>query len=132
MSRLNDMRYIDYKGGSLTVENYNELHQRDLEFINNSLKQVKRADNKAKIIVVTHHAPSVRMNNEKYLLDPLSNAYATNLEYLMEDPVYFWINGHTHLVRELTISGVRLISNCYGYDGGENGYNPNFQFSTKL
>jgi len=127
MSRLNDMRYIDYGGGTLTVENYNKLHQQDLKFISDSLKKISKMDNKAKVVVVTHHAPSIKMNNEKYLSDPLSKAYATDLEYLMEDPISIWINGHTHLVKEKRINDVRLISNCYGYDSEKNGYNPDFQ-----
>ena len=127
MARLNDMRYIDYGGSTLTVDDYNKLHQQDLKFISDSLNKISKMDNKAKVVVITHHAPSIKMNNEKYLSDPLSKAYATDLEYLMEDPISIWINGHTHLVRETKINDVRLISNCYGYDSEKNGYNPDFQ-----
>jgi len=123
---LNDLKYIYNSSGPLTINDYNKLHCRDLKYIIDTLNEIRKSHPITKVVVITHHAPSSKMNPEKYLGSALSKSYYTNLEHLLDDQISVWINGHTHLVREIEINDVRLVSNCYGYDLEENGYNPKF------
>jgi len=67
-------------------------------------------------IVVTHHAPSILSVPEKYKNDPISSAYASNLEKTIEKykPNY-WIHGHIHEPKRYKINDTEIICNPHGY-----------------
>jgi len=67
-------------------------------------------------VVVTHHAPSARSLSPRYAQDPVSAAYASNLDALVEELApTLWIHGHTHYCVDYTIGPTRVISNQRGY-----------------
>jgi len=70
-----------------------------------------------RIVVVTHHAPSLRSIPENYREDVVSAAYASHLDRFVEihQPAA-WIHGHTHNVVDYQIGKTRVLSNCRGYD----------------
>lgn len=69
-----------------------------------------------KTVVVTHHLPSPRSVSQRYATDPLSAAFASNLESMMgEERVAMWIHGHTHDAFDYEIEGTRVICNPRGY-----------------
>lgn len=77
-------------------------------------------------VVVTHHLPTGQMlhpmfqpNLPQLRYDPLSAAYASNLEDLIKPPVSLWISGHTHYSHGMTFNGITLLSNCRGYPAEE-------------
>lgn len=77
-----------------------------------------------KNIVVTHHAPSIQSAPEQYKNDPLTSAYASNLEDLIQEyqPLY-WIHGHIHTPCRYMIGITEIICNPHGYiDEKYNGY----------
>ncbi|MEJ1937870.1 metallophosphoesterase, partial [Nostoc sp. NIES-2111] len=47
-------------------------------------------------VVVTHHAPSPGSLAERYVGDPLSPAFVSDLPYDFFDVPCLWIHGHTH------------------------------------
>ncbi len=55
------------------------------------------------LIVLTHYAPSFQVS--PYL------GWASNSDFLLRDPVKVWICGHTHVVRDVRLHGVRLLIN---------------------
>lgn len=77
-------------------------------------------------VVVTHMAPSIGSVPERYKEDPLSAAFASNLDGLIErTKPALWIHGHTHDSFDYRIGRTRVVCNPYGYYGQE--LNPDFR-----
>lgn len=73
-----------------------------------------RADKK--VVVITHHLPSIRSIPERYRRDPVSASYASNLEQLVvESGAALWIHGHTHTVCDYMLGDTRVLVNPRGY-----------------
>ena len=67
-------------------------------------------------VVVTHHAPSLRSIDPLFRGDPVSAAYASNLESLMgQERVVLWVHGHTHRSTHYDVKGTQVVSNQRGY-----------------
>ena len=67
-------------------------------------------------VVITHHAPLVRVRPPSPVHRALLGAFASDLTALMDgDRVALWIHGHTHRVADLEVDGTRVISNPRGY-----------------
>lgn len=67
-------------------------------------------------VVVTHHAPSARSLPDDFAEDPLSTAYASNLDDLVEaSGASLWLHGHIHEARDYSIGDTRVVSNPRGY-----------------
>ena len=85
-NRMNDFRYV-YTYGN-TQETYRHVTPSDyLNYFNTSLNFIEETCNKfpdKKIVVVTHHAPSMRSIQGRYVTDLLSAAYASPLEYFIK------------------------------------------------
>jgi hypothetical protein len=69
-------------------------------------------------IAVTHHAPSPRSIPAPYADDPLSAAFASDLEPFIESSgIPLWIHGHTHFNVDYTVGSTRILTNQCGYPG---------------
>lgn len=102
-----------------TVDTF-KIHQLSKLWLQESLEEAKGMKN----IVVTHHAPSIHSVQEHYRNDPVTSAYASNLEDLIYEyqPLY-WIHGHIHTPSEYKIGETKIICNPHGYvDEKYNGY----------
>lgn len=121
-SKMNDYKKIrrDPSYSKLrTIDTY-RIHQKSIQWLENSLKATTGEIN----FVVTHHAPSIKSIPEKYKEDPISSAYASNLENVIEKhkPQY-WIHGHIHEPKRYMIAATEIICNPHGYiDEKYNGY----------
>ena len=72
----------------------------------------------AKIVVITHHAPSKRSLPARSEDDILSAAYASRLDNLVErSQAQLWIHGHVHQAQDYMIGQTRVLSNPRGYPG---------------
>ncbi|HWN96158.1 MAG TPA: metallophosphoesterase [Methylomirabilota bacterium] len=70
----------------------------------------------ARTIVVTHHAPSPRSEAPYHVGSPLTPAFASDLDSLIEQSdVPLWIHGHTHFNVDYKIGSTRVLSNQRGY-----------------
>jgi calcineurin-like phosphoesterase family protein len=67
-------------------------------------------------IVVTHMAPSVQSISPGFATDPLSAAYASRLDDLVEQ-VDLWVHGHTHQSLDYRLGKARVVCNPLGYSG---------------
>lgn len=67
-----------------------------------------------KTVVVTHHLPSWRLCAEKFQDDPLTAAFISHLDHLVEK-ADLWIAGHTHDSFDIKIGNCRVIVNPRGY-----------------
>jgi predicted phosphodiesterase len=67
-------------------------------------------------VVVMHHLPASPSIAEKYKNDPLSPAFASRLEDVIEQyQPDLWIHGHTHVPCDYEIFRTRVVCNPRGY-----------------
>ena len=72
-------------------------------------------------VIVTHAAPGLRSVAPKHRADPLTAAFASDLEWLLDGRAVLWIHGHTHFCCDYTVGGTRVVSNQRGYPGEDTG-----------
>jgi predicted phosphohydrolase len=113
LKSMADFRLIKNNGKSLTVDDYNQLHEDCRTFLANELSHLTNQ----KTIVVTHHLPTFRNYPEKYRHSELNTAFATELFDLIESSnVDYWIFGHCHeAVPDFKIGKTTLTTNQLGY-----------------
>jgi len=124
-SRMNDYKKIrlgDNYAKLRSIDTF-RIHQTSRQWLTESLSVSEAKHN----IVVTHHAPSIRSLSMKYLDDPLSAAYVSDMEDLIikHQPSY-WIHGHIHTPVNYKIGNTEIICNPHGYINElYNGFNKN-------
>ncbi len=108
---INDYKKILKRGYNrkipITCFDTVSLHKNSVRFIEEELKKTDRP-----IIVLSHHAPL----RENYI-NPLNEAYCTDLSHLFKYPVRGWLYGHTHIPSEFEYRGIKIASNPFGYPG---------------
>lgn len=99
-----------------------QIHSREKGWLE---KEIQAAAGK-KIVVVTHHLPSLQSVPEEYRTFPISAGYASNLDDLVaRSGAALWIHGHTHNACDYMIGETRVLCNPRGYFGREDsGYDP--------
>lgn len=121
-SVMNDYKKIkrDPSYSKMRTVDIFKIHQLSKLWLKESLEEAKGMKN----IVVTHHAPSILSVPEQYKNDPVTAAYASDLEDLIQEyqPLY-WIHGHIHTPSDYEIGTTKIICNPHGYiDEKYNGY----------
>lgn len=114
--RLNDYKYIKKKNGNeflnLNVEDTNNYHKISKEFITEELKK----DFNGKIIVITHHLPSINCVIPKWRNVNVVSAFANNIdEIILNNNIDAWIFGHQHELINDFIGNTNMLSNPLGY-----------------
>lgn len=73
-------------------------------------------ENKLKLLVVTHHAPSYSVLHPYKVKDRFVSLYASDLDRLIgSDKVHTWVSGHIHYNYDfISSTGTRLVGNQYG------------------
>lgn len=116
---MNDFSVI--KG--LTVEHLKDVHSKSYEYIKMELQ--KPFDGKT--VVITHHLPSKKSIDAKYIGDRLNPAFASNADELLELGADLWVHGHTHTSCNYKVGKTRVVCNPRGYRFKNGSYeNPNF------
>ena len=88
------------------------LHSESVAWLRGALARC----NRARTIVVTHHAPSPRSAPPHHADSPLKAAFASDLDSLIEQSgVPLWIHGHTHYNVDYLIGSTRVLTNQRGY-----------------
>jgi len=123
--QMNDYRQIrrDPSYSKLRSVDTFKIHQISKKWLQESLEESIGYKN----IVITHHAPSIKSVPDLYQNDPISSAYASNLEdmILKYQPLY-WVHGHIHTPVRYHIGKTEVICNPHGYiDEKYNGYDKN-------
>ncbi|WP_406826902.1 metallophosphoesterase [Pedobacter sp. KACC 23697] len=121
-AKMNDYRQIR-KTPSYSklrsIDTY-KIHQTSKLWLQQSLQESVGYKN----IVITHHAPSIKSIPDEHKNDPISSAYASDLEdiILKYQPDY-WIHGHIHTPVRYHIGRTEIICNPHGYINEKyNGY----------
>ena len=81
-----------------------------------------------KIVIVSHHAPSMRSIPEKDRSNPLSAASASNMDdFIKWTDAELWIHGHIHESFDYVIGKTRVVCNPLGnVDELNDRFNPEF------
>lgn len=117
---INDYHNIFFEDGEIirnfAVEDAIREHKKTLSFIKESVKTHN------KVVVITHHAPSIKSRHPRYKKENLLNfAYHSDLDDFIEShpQIKFWIHGHTHRKQDYKIADTRILCNPRGYLGVE-------------
>ncbi|MGN8087596.1 metallophosphoesterase [Ralstonia sp. 22086] len=65
-------------------------------------------------VVVTHHAPSAKSVSSRYQDDPLTSAYASRMDNVVQ-LADLWIHGHMHDSFDYSVGACRVVCNPRGY-----------------
>jgi predicted phosphodiesterase len=110
--RLNDYKYIEYKGENFSTYYSNDVFEFCKNFIINELEKPFIG----KTIVITHHLPSYECVNPKWRNSSLASGFVNKLdEVILKYKPDFWIFGHQHEYSECKIGDTLLLSNPLGY-----------------
>lgn len=112
-SRISDFRVINNKSNTLSVNYYNFLHKKSVEFLKNELEE----NNFENTVVVTHHVPTLKNYPEKYKVSNINQAFVVEMNDMIENSkIDFWIYGHHHVnIEEFEVNKTKLLTNQLGY-----------------
>jgi len=123
--QLEDFSCIQDGGRAFTPEKSTQLHGSGKAY----LKESFAVAHDGPTVVVTHHLPSTMSIAKKFATDPLSPAFASRLEPLIErGRPEVWIHGHTHESCDYEIFETRVVCNPRGYPGEvqDQAFDPHF------
>lgn len=135
-SAMLDARAVmnDYQRIRVAAAGYRKLHPQDTARLHAEqkgwLSEKLNEPFTGRTVVVSHMAPSMRSVAPEYAADPVSAAFASNLDSMVEK-ADVWIHGHTHTSFDYQLGRCRVVANPLGYlmrgGGAENqNFNPNF------
>lgn len=105
----------------ITIDQINELHKRNVEWIQTTLESIK--DNNATIIVLTHHLPTYKAIVPKYRNSDFNSMFASDLDHIIKKyNIFAWIFGHTHSKIDIEVENTNLLCNPRGYILNHGGY----------
>jgi len=113
-AQMNDYRLIH-----VTPE-YRRLRPADTRLMNvksvDWLKQATAGHRDKPLVIVSHHAPSMRSVQKRYKEDIVSAAFASPLDDLVASShAKFWVHGHVHHAVRYTLGETQVICNPRGY-----------------
>jgi predicted MPP superfamily phosphohydrolase len=125
--RLNDFYQIhDFKNDPSL---YSKIHSLNKIWLKETIEKYRDIH---KIIVLTHHQPSFRLIDPKYLkFESMNSFFAANVDDLFTIPnIKYWIYGHTHTPfnGKIDTCHVHFICNPYGYPNE----NPSIEFFSEF
>lgn len=101
---------------------YNRLNRMCVDFLEDAVQSTTN-----KCVVITHHIPSYRLIDDKYLtqkMQPYNQWFYNDMDdFIMthRDRISCWIYGHTHTPRTEEICGIPFVCNPIGYPGENHG-----------
>lgn len=111
--------------GDFKPTTYTTLHKGDVDWLAESINDIRNHEPERRVVVFTHHAPTIQGTGDpKYIGGPTNSAFATELtgESWWGSPVVTWAFGHTHWNCDFERNGVRVVSNQRGYGEGGTGF----------
>lgn len=111
---MNDYQCItNGEYGRLAPMDLLESHNESIKWLEQALPTLKQGP----IVMITHHAPSLKSLKGHYASGDIKHAYASDLEeFINKHPeVKLWCHGHVHESNDYMIGDCRVISNPRGY-----------------
>ena len=122
---MNDFAAIQHQGRRFSPEDSIVLHEASRDWLATMLAEPFEG----KTVVITHHLPSPRSVPPRFAQSPLTPAFVSNLDDLMDGGrLALWIHGHTHDPFDYELYGTRVVCNPRGYCNYEltEGFRPDF------
>lgn len=110
---MNDYRLNRLTDGLLQPENTFFWFYETMETIANVCEKFSNK----KIVVVTHHAPSARSLDERYVNSIPNPCYASDMDAFIEQNqnIALWCHGHIHEATRYQIGNTEVVCNPRGY-----------------
>lgn len=129
---INDYSHIRRDETDLaTVDDFLDLHSESVAWLSDALND-ETTKNVNKTIVLTHYAPSFKSVNPRFIGDPSTGAFCSDLDNLiLSNPsITVWAHGHTHWNVDYMLGSTRVLSNQKGSnrESISNMWRPNFTF----
>lgn len=120
-SLMNDFKIIRNAGRAYSPEQSVQLHRIARGWLEEELSTPFAGPT----VVVTHHAPHSGSVAERFKLDLLTPAFASDLSQLVErfEPE-LWIHGHMHDCFDYRVGKTRIVCNPMGYVTERNEFDP--------
>lgn len=112
-----DHKLIRYRETSGHISRFMPWHAREEHMLDRAfIDAVLSESHDGPTVVVTHHLPSPRSVFRMFQGHPLSPAFASDLEPLIErcKPA-LWVHGHAHHSNDYRLSSTRIVANPKGY-----------------
>jgi len=121
---INDFRLIRHREGVAFLPSHAAA---EFELATEFLRRELATESTLPTVVVTHHAPSARSIHARFATDPVSGAFASDLDDLVEaSGASLWIHGHMHDSFDYVIGQTRVVCNPRGYPHGARFENSKF------
>ncbi len=111
-----DYSEIRRRGRRLSVRDVIERCQQSRQWLDTRISAATEP-----VLVVTHHAPSARTLNPRFLGQMSNAAFHNAFDDLFRPPVRVWFHGHHHFSVSETVNSIPLLSNQRGYPGEQVG-----------
>ncbi len=97
-------------------------HEKSKKWIQNGVENNKGD----KIVIITHHAPSINSIPVELRNDPISASYSSNMDdFVSNTNADLWVHGHIHTKCDYYIGRTRIVCNPRGYpDEQVKGFDP--------
>jgi len=110
---LADYRAIRVGERRLTWQDTLAWHEQELAWLSEECRAARARGEK--VVVVTHHGPSLRSSHAKYRSDPVTAGFVSNLEEFAAQNVDLWTHGHVHSSASYHLGDCRVVVNPRGY-----------------
>lgn len=110
---LNDYRIVTLDGQVLRWNHTLAIHEQTMAWLKAECQKAKEAGEK--VVVVSHHAPSLKSSLPVYQKDPVTAGFGSNLEAFAAEFVDLWVHGHMHNSSDYRLGRCRVIANPRGY-----------------
>jgi len=106
-------RYIVRING-ISNKKYEDMHNTDLMYVKKMIDYCQK--NRHKLVMITHHPPSIRVLEGAKKKKKFQSLYATDLEDLLDkEKVLTWVSGHVHKNFDfISEKGCRVVGNQKG------------------
>ncbi|KIJ33042.1 hypothetical protein M422DRAFT_52599 [Sphaerobolus stellatus SS14] len=115
---LNDFKRVQ----EWTPEDYRAAHITDVDWLNDTMRQIRENEPHRQVAIFTHHGPTTRGTlKPEHENNELSCAFVTEmtLHPCWAKPLKMWAFGHTQRCVDFLKDGVRVVSNQRGNEGFE-------------
>ena len=107
-------RMVDYRViWEWTVDKNNTEYEYNYNWLKRNIAKYKNLGNK--VVVVTHHSPSMKLVDKMFDGDYLNKAFHVENDSCEKLKPDMWIHGHSHQFLKKTMGGVMYIRNPIGY-----------------
>jgi predicted phosphodiesterase len=110
---LADYQAIQLGDRMLTWRDTLAWHQQELAWLKEQCRAARARDEK--VVVVTHHGPSIRSSSAQYRRDPVTAGFLSDLEDFVAGNVDVYFHGHVHNSCDYQLGGCRVVVNPRGY-----------------